>query len=58
MKGMHKLLRTGAPVVELRLAEAITCTGLLGPGAKGRDRVAVSVDDPSAFIAALGCPCA
>jgi hypothetical protein len=58
MKGMHKLLRTGAPAVELRLAETVTGTGLLGPSSRKLDRVAVSVDNPSAFIAALGRPCA
>jgi hypothetical protein len=58
MKGMHKLLRTGAPAVELRLTERVACTGPLGPSDLQSDRVAVSVDDPSAFLAALGCPCA
>jgi hypothetical protein len=58
LKGMHKLLRTGAPVVELRLSEAVGKMGLLGPVTRKFDRVAVSVDDPSAFIAALGQPCA
>ena len=58
MKGMHRLLRTGAPAVELRLAETVTSTGLLGPSSRKLDRVAVSVDNPSAFIAALGHPCA
>ena len=58
MKGMHHLVRTGAPVVELRLKEAVTKTGLLGPGSQHWDRVAVSVDDPSAFLAALEQPCA
>jgi hypothetical protein len=58
MKGMFKLMRNGAPAVELRLSEAVACAGLLGPGAKKFDRVAVSVDDPAAFIAALGHPCA
>ncbi|HEX7554189.1 MAG TPA: hypothetical protein VF378_11600 [Geothrix sp.] len=58
MKGMHKLLRTGAPAVELRLTEKVSSSGVLGPGARQYDRVAVSVDDPSAFLAALGCPCA
>ncbi len=57
MKGTHRLLRTGAPAVELRLAEAVISTGLLGPGAQRCDRVAVSVDDPSAFLAALAHPC-
>ncbi|MBK9795360.1 MAG: hypothetical protein IPP58_02475 [Holophagaceae bacterium] len=58
LKGMHKLLRTGAPAVELRLSEAVSRMGLLGPGSRKLDRVAVSVDDPSAFLAALGRPCA
>ena len=58
MKGMHRLLRTGAPAVELRLAETVTSWGLLGPSSRRLDRVAVSVDNPSAFIAALGHPCA
>lgn len=58
MKGMHKLLRTGAPSVELRLTERIPSTGVLGPSALQCDRVAVSVDDPAAFLAALGRPCA
>lgn len=57
MKGMHKLLRTGAPVVVLRLAEAIAGTGLLGPSPHLYNRVAVSVDDPAAFLAALDRPC-
>jgi len=55
---MHKLLRAGVPTVELRLGEAIPCTGLLGPGDQLLDRVAVSVDDPAAFLTALGRPCA
>jgi hypothetical protein len=58
MKGVHKLLRTGPPAVELRLAETISSNGLLGPSSRRLDRVAVSVDDPSAFMAALGHPCA
>lgn len=58
MQGMHKLVRTGAPAVELRLREAVVSTGLLGPSSHRCDRVAVSVDDPSAFLAALGQPCA
>ena len=57
LKGMHKLLRTGAPAVELRLSEAVSRMGLLGPGSRKLDRVAVSVDDPSAFLNALGRPC-
>jgi hypothetical protein len=58
MKGLCKLTRTGAPAVELHLVEAVPVTGLLGPGSRKCDRVAVSVDDPSAFIAALAEPCA
>jgi hypothetical protein len=58
MKGMHKLLRTGAPAVELRLTEQVACAGPLGPSSLLSDRVAVSVDEPSAFLAALGRPCA
>ena len=58
MKGMHKLIRTGAPVVELRLAEPVISRGVLGDNAQPSNRVAVSVDDPSAFLAALGHPCA
>jgi len=58
MKGVHRLLRTGAPSVELRLSEAVRRMGPLGPGSRSLDRVAVSVDDPSAFLSALGHPCA
>lgn len=58
MKGMHKLIRTGAPVVELRLTEPVISQGVLGAKAKPLDRVAVSVDEPSAFLSALGSPCA
>lgn len=58
MKGMHKLLRTGAPAVELRLTDKVACTGPLGPSDLHSDRVAVSVDEPAAFLAALGRPCA
>ncbi len=58
MKGAHRLLRTGAPAVELRLSEAVSGMGPLGPGSRHLDRVAVSVDDPSAFLSALGHPCA
>ena len=58
MKGMHRLQRTGAPAVELRFSEAVSMNGLLGPSTHLSDRVAVSVDDPSAFLAALGRPCA
>ena len=58
MKGVRKLIRTGAPVVEFRLTQAVTSTGVLGTIPQQYDRVAVSVDDPSAFLAALGRPCA
>ena len=58
MKGMHTLLRTGAPAVELRLSEPVARTGILGPSPRLSNRVAVSVDDPAAFLAALGRPCA
>lgn len=58
MKGMHRLLRTGVPSVELQLRQAVPMNGLLGPSTRQSDRVAVSVDDPPAFLAALGRPCA
>jgi hypothetical protein len=58
LKGMHKLIRTGAPVVELRLREPVLSRGVLGTSAQALDRVAVSVDDPTAFLTALGRPCA
>jgi hypothetical protein len=58
LQGMHKLLRTGAPAVELRLTARVACLGPLGPSALHSDRVAVSVDEPAAFLAALGRPCA
>jgi hypothetical protein len=58
LKGVRRFVRTGAPVVELRLSEAVAGRGLLGPDAQPCDRVAVSVDDPSAFLTALGRPCA
>jgi hypothetical protein len=58
LKGVHRLLRTGAPAVELCLTEAVPMMGLLGPSPHPRDRVAVSVDDPAAFLAALAIPCA
>jgi hypothetical protein len=58
MKGVCKLTRTGAPAVELCLAEAVPILGWLGPRSRKCIRVAVSVDDPSAFLAALTQPCA
>lgn len=53
LRGMHQLITPGPSVLELRLAEPLPATGLLGP-TEPRDRVAVSVDDPTAFLAALG----
>jgi len=57
MKGMPKLVAKGNAVLELKLSEPIRVTGLLGPG-RPTQRLAVSVDDPSAFLAALGPSCA
>lgn len=57
MKGLHKLITPGPAVLELRLREPVPALSLAGPTAP-RDRVAVSVDDPAAFLAALGAPCA
>ena len=57
MKGVEKLVAKGNTVLELRLSEPVQVTGLLGPG-RPTCRLAVSVDEPSAFLAALGCPCA
>ncbi|NWJ40353.1 MAG: hypothetical protein HXX12_05210 [Geothrix sp.] len=57
MKGVAKLVAKGNAVLELRLSEPIQVTGLLGPGRPTR-RLAVSVDDPAAFLAALGQSCA
>ncbi len=53
MRGLHRLTTPGPAVLELRLREAVPALGLVGPTAP-RDRVAVSVDDPAAFLAALG----
>ncbi|GLH67961.1 hypothetical protein [Geothrix edaphica] len=57
MKGLHKLITPGPAILELRLREPVPALSLVGPTAP-RDRVAVSVDDPAAFLAALGAPCA
>lgn len=57
MKGVPKLVAKGNTVLELKLTEPVRVMGLLGPG-RPTQRLAVSVDDPSAFIAALGRPCA
>ncbi|MBP7618388.1 MAG: hypothetical protein KA743_07725 [Geothrix sp.] len=57
MKGVPKLVAKGNAVLELNLLEPIRVRGLLGPG-RPTQRLAVSVDDPSAFLAALDRPCA
>ncbi len=57
MKGMPKLAAAGPPLLELKLAAPVRIMGLLGPG-RPAARLAVSVDDPAAFLAALGQPCA
>jgi len=57
LKGVEKLIAKGAPVLELSLSEPVRVLGLLGPGRPAL-RLAVSCDDPSAFLAALGRPCA
>jgi len=57
MKGVQRLVARGAPVLELKLSEPVRVLGLLGPG-RPTHRLAVSVDDPSAFLVALGQPCA
>jgi len=53
MQGVHQLITPGPSVLELHLTEPLPATGFLGPTTP-RDRVAVSVDDPAAFLAALG----
>ena len=57
MKGVETLVAKGNAMLELKLSVPVQVTGLLGPG-RPTDRLAVSVDDPSAFLAALGRPCA
>ena len=57
LKGVEKLVAKGNTVLELRLSEPVRVTGLLGLG-RPTCRLAVSVDEPSGFLAALGCPCA
>lgn len=56
MRGLHRLLTPGPAVLELHLSEPVPAMNLLGPTAP-KNRVAVSVDDPAAFLAALGAPC-
>ena len=53
-KGMQKLVAAGPPVVELALSEPVQVAGLLGPS-QPASRLAVSMDDPAAFLAALPC---
>lgn len=53
MKGVEKLVAKGNAVLELSLSEPVRVTGLFGPGRPTR-RLAVSVDEPSAFLTALG----
>jgi len=57
LKGVPSVVAKGAPVLELRLSEPVHVVGLLGPG-RPADRLTVSLDDPAAFVAALGTPCA
>ncbi len=57
MKGVEKLVAKGNAMLELKLSAPVQVVGLLGAG-RPTDRLAVSVDDPSAFLAALGRPCA
>jgi hypothetical protein len=57
MKGVPTLVAKGNAVLELKLSEPVRVTGLLGPG-RPTQRLAVSVDDPAAFLAALGQSCA
>lgn len=57
MKGVQKLVAKGNAILELKLSEPVQVMGLLGPG-QPTDRLAVSVDDPPAFLSALAHPCA
>lgn len=57
LKGVEKLVAKGNAMLELKLAQPVRVAGLLGPG-RLTDRLVVSVDDPPAFLAALGQPCA
>ncbi len=52
MKGMQKLVAKGNTILELRLSEPVRVLGMLGPG-RPTERLAVSVDEPAAFLAAL-----
>lgn len=53
-RGAHRLVRPGTPLVELQLHEPVSALGLLGMPGPALPRVIVSVDDPQAFVAALG----
>ena len=57
LKGVQRLVARGAPVLELKLSEPVQVAGLLGLS-RPADRLAVSLDDPAAFLAALDQPCA
>jgi len=52
LKGVQKLAASGAPVLELTLSEPVQVRGFLGLS-RPTTRLAVSVDDPAAFRAAL-----
>jgi hypothetical protein len=53
MKGVQTIVAKGNTILELNLSEPVRVLGLLGPG-RPTQRLAVSVDDPFAFLAALG----
>ena len=53
LKGTARLVAKGSPLLELTLAEPVQVAGMLGPGRPTR-RLLVSVDEPTAFRAALG----
>ena len=57
LKGVEKLVAKGNTVLELVLSEPVQVTGLMGPG-RPTHRLALSADEPAAFLAALGRPCA
>lgn len=54
LRDVSKLVAKGAPLLELALADPVRVDGMLGPG-RPTQRLLVSVDDPAAFRAALGC---
>lgn len=55
LKGVGRLVAKGAPTLELTLAAPVRVRGLLGLG-RPTQRLVVSVDDPTAFAAALKAP--